>query len=129
MFIAIDFDGTVVKHEYPKIGEEIPGAIEGLKQMITHGHKLILLTMRAGNKLDEAINYLKGKGIELYAVNENPTQKHWTQSPKVYAELYIDDASIGCPLVHVANKRSYVDWNKVMEYYYMYTPSKKRGTK
>lgn len=31
MFIAIDFDGTIVQHKYPAIGEEIPFAIETLK--------------------------------------------------------------------------------------------------
>ena len=28
MTIAIDFDGTIVEHMYPKIGEEIPFATE-----------------------------------------------------------------------------------------------------
>ena len=26
MIIAVDFDGTIVRHRYPKIGEEIPFA-------------------------------------------------------------------------------------------------------
>ena len=30
MVIAVDFDGTIVTHKYPKIGEEIPFAIESL---------------------------------------------------------------------------------------------------
>ena len=28
MIIAVDFDGTIVTHEYPKIGKPIPFAIE-----------------------------------------------------------------------------------------------------
>ncbi len=28
MIIAVDFDGTIVKHKYPEIGEPIPFAIE-----------------------------------------------------------------------------------------------------
>ena len=31
MNIAIDFDGTIVEHNYPAIGKEIPYAIETLK--------------------------------------------------------------------------------------------------
>ena len=28
MVIAVDFDGTIVEHRYPRIGEEIPFAID-----------------------------------------------------------------------------------------------------
>ena len=31
MVIAVDFDGTIVEHRYPRIGEEIPFAIDTLK--------------------------------------------------------------------------------------------------
>ena len=27
MIIAVDFDGTIVEHRYPRIGEEIPFAV------------------------------------------------------------------------------------------------------
>ena len=40
--IAVDFDGTIVTHEYPKIGTEIPFAIETLKMLIRDHHRLIL---------------------------------------------------------------------------------------
>ena len=33
MIIAVDFDGTVVTHEYPRIGNDI-GAVPVLKKMI-----------------------------------------------------------------------------------------------
>jgi len=33
MIIAVDFDGTIVTHEYPKIGREIPFAIDSLKRL------------------------------------------------------------------------------------------------
>ena len=32
--IAVDFDGTIVTHEYPKIGTELPFATETLKMLI-----------------------------------------------------------------------------------------------
>jgi hydroxymethylpyrimidine pyrophosphatase-like HAD family hydrolase len=46
MIIAIDFDGTCVTHEYPKVGREI-GASKVLKELVDSGHQLILFTMRS----------------------------------------------------------------------------------
>ena len=37
MTIAVDFDGTIVEHRYPKIGEEIPFATETLKISLSYG--------------------------------------------------------------------------------------------
>ena len=46
MDIVIDFDGTVVTHEFPKIGRDI-GAVPVLKELVANGHRLILFTMRS----------------------------------------------------------------------------------
>ena len=46
MTIAIDFDGTIVEHRYPKIGNEIPFATDTLKMLIKDRHRLILWTVR-----------------------------------------------------------------------------------
>ena len=48
MRIAIDFDGTIVEHRYPRIGKEIPFAIATLKQLQTERHLLVLWTVREG---------------------------------------------------------------------------------
>ena len=114
MYIAIDFDGTCVTHDYPRIGKDI-NAVNVLKKLVTNGHKLILNTMRSGKELKEAINWFKENDIELYGANENPTQKRWTNSPKVYAHLYIDDAALGCPLKMdlSISDRPFVDWEAV----------------
>ena len=114
MQICVDFDGTCVTHAYPEIGKNI-GAIPVLKKLQNRGHKLILFTMRSGEKLDEAVEFLKENDIELYGVNTNPTQKNWTQSPKAYGQLYIDDAALGCPLsadTEISN-RPFVNWTKI----------------
>ena len=63
--------------------------------------------------LQEAVDYLEGEGITLFGINENPTQDEWTNSRKVYGNIYIDDASIGCPLVYPDSGRPYVDWNGI----------------
>ncbi len=112
MIIAIDFDGTCVKHAYPKIGEDI-GAVPVLKEMVKNGHQLVLNTMRSGRLLDEAVQWFEGNGIKLSGANHTPGQATWTQSPKVYAQLYIDDAALGCPTVMDDNGRVYVDWKIV----------------
>ena len=114
MYIAIDFDGTCVTHDYPRIGKDI-GATEVLKRLIKSGHKLILNTMRSGKELQDAIDWFKENGIELYGANKNPSQKSWTNSPKVYAHMYIDDAALGCPLKMDLNlsNRPFVDWDVV----------------
>ena len=111
MYIAIDFDGTCVTHDYPRIGKDIH-AIPVLNKLVSNGHKLILNTMRSGKELDDAVNWFKENNIELFGINENPTQKSWTNSPKVYAHMYIDDAAFGCPLLNMPeiSDRPFVNW-------------------
>lgn len=115
LYIGIDFDGTCVTHAYPEIGKPIDGAIDTLQELMEKGHKLILYTMRSGERLVQARQYLEANGIELYAVNENPTQKFWTMSPKVFCNIYIDDAALGCPLLPMVGDRARVDWEGVRE--------------
>jgi len=114
MIIAIDFDGTIVTHEYPNIGTRVPNALETMKKLQSQGCKLILYTMRSGEKLQEAVDYLTKNDIILFGINNNPEQSSWTSSPKVYANLYIDDNALGCPLSYVnEGKKPFVDWYKV----------------
>ena len=95
--IAIDFDGTVVTHAYPHMGMDA-GAVPVLKELVANDCKLILYTMRSGQLLEKAVQWFKEQKIPLYAINENPGQKSWTSSPKVHADLYIDDSALGCPI-------------------------------
>lgn len=113
--IAVDFDGTIVDHRYPDIGGVVPGAIAWLKAFANEGAKLILWTMRSGVELDAAVGFCEAAGLEFYGVNSNPTQLSWTNSPKAYAHLYIDDAAFGCPLKENprCGGRPFVDWDTV----------------
>ena len=113
--IGIDFDGTIVEHAYPEIGAPVPGAIDTMKDLIANGHRIILWTMRSGETLQEAYDYLKDNGIELFGVNKNPEQD-WSTSPKAYCHVYIDDAALGCPLIRKFNQRPMVFWPKVREF-------------
>lgn len=110
--IAVDFDGTIVEHKYPKVGSPVPGAIHWMKKFQEAGAKLILWTMRDKEELEDAVKYCKENGVEFYGVNENPGQSSWTNSPKAYAKVYIDDAAFGCPLVET-DDRPMVDWDQV----------------
>jgi len=97
MFIAVDFDGTIVKHKYPQIGEEIPFAIDTLKLIQSElRHQLILWTVREGELLDAAVEFCKERGLEFYAVNQNHPDKSNLNSPrKLMADLFIDDRNFG----------------------------------
>lgn len=113
LYIGIDFDGTCVTHAYPALGEPLDGCLEVLTKLQDAGHKLILYTMRSGERLVEAREYLEDNGIKLWAVNENPSQKYWTESPKIFCNIYIDDAALGCPLVIPEKGRPQVDWSEI----------------
>jgi hypothetical protein len=119
MYICIDFDGTIVDHRYPEIGEPVPMAIKWLLRLQSCGAKLILFTMRSndpqfGNLLTDAVEYLEKNGIKLFGINSNPDQKTWTVSPKAYGHIYVDDSAFGCPLVQPKGfARPCVDWKKV----------------
>ena len=142
MIIAIDFDGTCVTHEFPNVGKDI-GAASVLKELVANGHQLILWTMRsddsvvnaphrsdihnqAGNYLSDAIKWFEVNEIPLYGVQKNPEQDSWTSSPKAYAQLYIDDAALGCPLIYPLHydtyslprisDRPFADWIKIRSY-------------
>ncbi|MBN2484582.1 MAG: hypothetical protein JXB34_01280 [Bacteroidales bacterium] len=98
MKIAIDFDGTIVEHRYPEIGEEKLFAFETLKQLQKLGHLLILWTFRHGQELDEAVEYCKKNGVEFYAVNKSYPEEVFdpkTMSRKLDVDLFIDDRNIG----------------------------------
>jgi len=128
-YVGVDFDGTCVIHEFPKVGADVPGAVKTLKKLVANGHNLILFTMRSnivnpesedpqiitesGDYLAQAVNWFKDREIHLFGIQTNPTQYTWTTSPKAYCHIYIDDASICCPLIKNPTGRDYVNWAKI----------------
>ena len=133
MTINIDFDGTCVTHNFPQIGKSI-GSVPVLKKLTDAGHHLILFTMRSnritfktinkhivpdikGTFLNDAIQWFIDNEIPLYGVNSDPDQHNWTESPKSFADLMIDDSALGCPLKYdpSLSNRPFVDWEKVEE--------------
>jgi len=108
MIIALDFDGTLVGHTFPEIGEPRMWLIERAIQWRKDGDKLILWTCREDvttsdyahyvprNYLTEAVEYCKSLGLEFDAVNQqldeidDPMLK---VGRKIFADIYIDDRS------------------------------------
>ncbi len=100
MIIAVDFDGTIVEHAYPKIGKEIPFAINTLIRLQHEfHHQLILWSVREGELLEEAVEFCRSRGLEFYAVNkdfpEEDGQISQGYSRKLKADIFIDDRNIG----------------------------------
>lgn len=95
--IAVDFDGTIVEHAYPKIGKEMLFAFATLKALQAKGHKLILWTIRTGHLLDEAVEFCRQNGVEFYAVNKNFPDEEWSPDTprKLNADIFIDDRNLG----------------------------------
>ena len=95
--IAVDFDGTIVDHEYPGIGKEKLFAFRTLRELEKLGARLILWTFRTGKELDEAVEYCRKNGIEFYAVNKNYPEEVFdeTISRKIDADIFIDDRNVG----------------------------------
>jgi len=128
MDIVIDFDGTVVTHDFPRVGKDI-GAVPVLKKIIEAGHNLILFTMRCDDPqhiisnntyyyhLSDAIKWFGDNGIPLYGIQNNPSQHTWNTSPKAYGQLIIDDAAAGCPLKFdpIISNRQFIDWVRMEE--------------
>jgi len=132
LIVGVDFDGTVVKYNFPGIGESV-GAEQTLLNLNANGHRIILYTVRskmmsawnhysgipfeAGDYLTPAIEWFEERGIKLWAVNENLIQKAFSISPKPHFDILIDDNALGCPLVNEYGQRPYVDWKIVRQYF------------
>lgn len=105
--IAVDFDGTIVEHRYPAIGEPKLFAFETLKEFQKRGFLLILWTFRVGPELDEAVEFCRINGVEFYAINKNYPEEIFDETTprKIDADIFIDDRNIG----------GFVDWCNVWQ--------------
>jgi hydroxymethylpyrimidine pyrophosphatase-like HAD family hydrolase len=122
MIIAIDFDGTIVSHQYPDIGKAAPGAAETIQYLYDKGYKLILWTCRYGSDLVDAVDfvhrlvpYVKWSGFNAPYVDA-PFK---SLGRKIYADFYIDDKSINIPMVEYEDEDGWlhraVDWAFIKE--------------
>lgn len=108
--IAVDFDGTCVYHDYPSVGNDIPGAVRVLNRLKAEGHRLFLWTRRGGKGLADAADWFVRKGIKLDGHQANVYQASY---PKIGCDLFIDDAAVGAPLKSDGHQYDYIDWDAV----------------
>ena len=98
--IAVDFDGTLCEHKFPKIGEikevnqNVIDYIKARKEL--HDDIIILWTCREGSYLDDAVKWCKKNEIPIDYVNDNcdDVKNSYGQSRKILADIYIDDKAI-----------------------------------
>jgi hypothetical protein len=123
MLIQLDFDGTVVEFDYPKIGLLNEGSIEVVNKLRNAGHEIVLNTYRADlndGTLEEAHVFLKEMGIFPSHI-PIPTNEKKVKSPPwdltQFIEqqvLFIDDDTKNIPLRPCAGCHLLmVDWLEV----------------
>lgn len=102
MIIAVDFDGILCENKFPEIGPPIYPVISAVRELIDAGHEVVLWTSRNGAELEAAVKWCEDRGLRFCAVNEPaPTNEekyrdvYPIQTRKIYADIYIDDHSIG----------------------------------
>lgn len=129
MIIAIDFDGTIAKWaKFPNIGTLVPNSREVINRLYDSGHKIIIWTCRGKGGEESVVKWLQDNDVRYHSINMNTHSVTFDPSPKVIADLYIDDKSAMCPLTfdsipydlsfQWAEKPNnvYVDWD-VLEYW------------
>ncbi len=91
--IAVDFDGTIVDHMYPTIGNIKEDVVSRMRAEKKHGTTIIIWTCRDGIYIDIMIKYLKDNNIPYDYVNENVP---WVDisSRKIFANEYWDDRAV-----------------------------------
>lgn len=96
LIAAVDFDGLLVKNEFPEIGEIRQPMFNAVKLLQKNGWKIILWSCRTGDMLKDAVEFCVQHGLVPDAVNENLKEvKEYFggDTRKVFANMYLDDRS------------------------------------
>ncbi len=111
LILAIDFDGTICKHaEYPEIGEPVPHVLWWMRLFHDAGARSFLWTCRDGLALSPALRYLHEESILLDGINQYAYWDGFKTSVKLFANIYIDDAAVGAPLIRERGHRPCLNW-------------------
>ena len=130
--IYLDFDGTVVEHDYPRLGRANFGSVEVLQKLQNAGHKFILNTYRVelGDKcLEVALDWFKDAWMykkpktDVDSINLNVTECVKNKIDPCYWDweffddndcIFIDDICIGIPLKDCCMiSGRMVDWDEL----------------
>ena len=98
--IAVDFDGTLVKDQFPDLGTPFAEGINTVNAMIEKGYEIVIWTAR--QDLDHVIVHLKQHGLNTDKVKINAhadymLSRYDSQGIKIGASIYIDDRGYGAP--------------------------------
>lgn len=112
MKISVDFDGTLVSHNFPRIGEDL-GAVQWFNKILQkypNDVELILWTMRDAHYLEDALDWCREHELSIIGY-DRVKKEDWTVSPKIHVQLIIDDHALGMPITIINGKRAVV-WEK-----------------
>lgn len=93
--VAIDFDGTIVKHEYPEVGPLLPGAAETIRWLHTWADIIIWTCRYLPDDIKQARDFLDANDIPFDFVNDNKPGIGFSPTPKIYFDIGIDDRNLG----------------------------------
>ena len=114
LIIGLDFDGTMVEHDFPRIGPAVPHAVRVVRRLHDIGHSMVLHTCRSNYHLLDAVEWYRNTvKRRLHGFNSNQLTDGFVGVHKLYADLYIDDRGLGCPTISRPPKTDYVDWLQV----------------
>lgn len=102
LVIAIDFDGTIVKQDYPNIGKLYDSAKECINELYNSGrYYIIIWSTRCGQDEADMINFLNKNEVKYHKVNGNLPEfselqeaKGFSTPRKIYYDLLVDDKSL-----------------------------------
>jgi len=92
--IAVDFDGTIVSIDYPKIGVLRNGAKKVITKWYKDGHTIIINSCRNGEMEKDMIRFLVHNRIPFHYVNQNSKaliDLYGGDTRKISADIYFDD--------------------------------------
>lgn len=108
-YIAIDFDDTIVRSEFPNIVGLQPHAKEVINSLYKSGKQILIWTCREGEELEQAKRFLSECGINYHYINENHPdlmKAYGNNSRKLGADVYIDDKG---------HTTEYVNWREILK--------------
>ncbi|MFE8701146.1 hypothetical protein ACFYKX_11125 [Cytobacillus sp. FJAT-54145] len=101
LVVAVDFDDTIASGFHKDALTLLPHCKEVLSRLYGKGFRFILWTCRSDDTLEQAKEFLKEQDMfHLFdAINDQHPEARerydFTYSPKVWADVYIDDRHIG----------------------------------
>ena len=127
MKIYLDFDGTIVEHQYPAIGQINTGCLAIVDKLGKAGHEIVINTMRVeydDKLLTDAIEFINHSmtnlknNTQVYSFTHtnhkyDPTKWDWSLHLKT-ERIFVDDVCEGIPLKDaISSNKPMVDWDKL----------------